>query len=248
VDAICRVLFPPESGFRPLFQLCWDDVQVETNGLSSYTKPLTTLIARFAQLQLHLLFLVDNRKENGLHFPSQLVIAPDYLPRPWEWNGDRDRDLYLMDDAMQSIHDCVQSMQHREAELAVGGAVTVSVHQSFSLSSRLAGDNLGVSLGRGSLLLDSADDSMREEEDEEEDGSDMGLDDADGEVDDVEGEEEQGEQCGEQPAQDEQDESYEDDSSDMDDDQQAATADLYMIDVQQLRRPAQRRQQQKSAA
>ena len=76
VDAICRVLFPHDSLYRPLFQLCWDDVQVETNGLSSYTKPLTTLISRFAHLSLPTLFLVDNRKENGLHFPSQLVIAP----------------------------------------------------------------------------------------------------------------------------------------------------------------------------
>ena len=243
VDAICRVLFPPESGFRPLFQLCWDDVQVETNGLSSYTKPLTTLIARYAQLQLHTLFLVDNRKENGLHFPSQLVIAPDYLPRPWEWNGDRDRDLFLMDDAMLSIHGCVQSMKHREAELTAGGAVALSVHQSFSLSSRLAGDDIGVSLGGGHLLLDSGDDSMREEEDEDEDGSEMGLDDAAGEVDDVEGEDERGEL----PAE-EQDEPDADDSSDMDDDQQQPATDLYMIDVQQQRRPAQRRQQQKSAA
>jgi len=114
VDAICRVLFPADSHLRPMFQLCWDDVQVETNGLSSYTKPLTTLISRYTQLSLPTLFLVDNRKENGLHFPSQLVIAPDYLPRPWEWNGDRDRDAYLLLDAMNGIADCVEFMKARE--------------------------------------------------------------------------------------------------------------------------------------
>ena len=114
VDAICRVLFPSTSSFRPLFQLCWDDVQVETNGLSSYTKPLTTLIARFSQLSLHSLFLVDNRKENGLHFPTQLVIAPDYLPRPWEWNGEKDKDQYLLTDAMHSIGDCVEAMKGQQ--------------------------------------------------------------------------------------------------------------------------------------
>ena len=120
VDAICRVLFPTDSHLRPLFQLCWDDVQVETNGLSSYTKPLTTLISRFTQLSLPTLFLVDNRKENGLHFPSQLVIAPDYLPRPWEWNGDRDRDSYLLLDAMNGIADCVAFMKRREMSRLVG--------------------------------------------------------------------------------------------------------------------------------
>ena len=114
VDAICRVLFPSSSACRPLFQLCWDDVQVETNGLSSYTKPLTTLLSRFAQLSLHSLFLVDNRKENGLHFPTQLVIAPDYLPRPWEWNGEKDKDVYLHADAMHGIEECVEAMKGQQ--------------------------------------------------------------------------------------------------------------------------------------
>jgi hypothetical protein len=123
VDAICRVLFPSSSPDHPLFQLCWDDVQVETNGLSSYTKPLTTLTQRYQELSLSTLFLVDNRKENGLHFPSQLVIAPDYLPRPWEWNGQHDKDSYLQYDAMAGIQERVEQMQieWRNREMYGGG-------------------------------------------------------------------------------------------------------------------------------
>ena len=115
VDAICRVLFPADSTFPPAVPTLLgrraggDERPVLLHQAAHYTHlPLLPIVST------HTLFLVDNRKENGLHFPSQLVIAPDYLPRPWEWNGDRDRDEYLHLDCMASIADCVECMRERE--------------------------------------------------------------------------------------------------------------------------------------
>ena len=110
VDAICRVLFPPTSKHRPMFQLCWDDVQADYQ--HSYTKPLTLLTQRFPALQLHQLILVDNRRENGVHFPTQFVLATDYLPKPWDWhNAQADADDWLSAVAVQSIHTRVKDVR-----------------------------------------------------------------------------------------------------------------------------------------
>jgi len=112
VESICKVLFPQEFvSYKQIFEMCWEDVQVEpaNNGGITYTKPLTTITNRLAQLSLNHLILIDNRPENACYFPNQLVHVPDYYPDPFV--SLEDHDSYLLSDAMAEIDSVVHKME-----------------------------------------------------------------------------------------------------------------------------------------
>jgi len=111
VESICKVLFPQEFvSYKPLFEMCWEDVQVEqaNNGGITYTKPLTTITNRLTEVSLNHLILIDNRPENACYFPNQLVHVPDYYPDPF--TSLEDNDQYLLSDALAEIDSVVHKM------------------------------------------------------------------------------------------------------------------------------------------
>jgi hypothetical protein len=136
VDAICRVLFPSNGPLKPLFQFCWDDVQIDRTSTFAYTKPLTTISHRFPTYDLSKIFLVDNRQENGIYFPNQLVVAPDYLPRPWEWSSDVELDSWLETEALLHCQRIVEQIQHDHAHKK-------HKHNSLSMDHSLSDDDEG---------------------------------------------------------------------------------------------------------
>jgi hypothetical protein len=128
VEAICRVLFPAEGKLKPLFQLCWDDVQIDIPSTYSYTKPLTTISKFFPQYELPYIFLIDNRKDNGFYFPSQLVVAPDYLPHPWDPTDKSENDCWLDEEAMQDCERIVHQMPFDQTHKKRKGSILPMDH------------------------------------------------------------------------------------------------------------------------
>jgi len=79
VKNMCKFLFPEEA-IQPIIQLSWEDCTVDL--MHVYSKPLHTPSQRLNQ-PIDNLILVDNRKENGHHFPDHFVSVKDWCP---EWN------------------------------------------------------------------------------------------------------------------------------------------------------------------
>jgi hypothetical protein len=117
VDNMCRLLFPKGTP-QPIFSLCWDDCHLEQTPHTAhyvYTKPMHCLTSKFPDLSLSHLILIDNRKENGFHYPNQIVHCPDFFELPW-LNALKSKSEVVVDNYLQAhcfnqIQNTIQTMQ-----------------------------------------------------------------------------------------------------------------------------------------
>jgi hypothetical protein len=105
VNRISQLLFT-EIGRCPLMALSRQYCVPDERFL--YTKPLSVMRSLFPHVNLHSFVLVDNRAENGAHFPHQLIHVPDFFPMPWlcnrELNQESDNDTTLLHYCLPRIH------------------------------------------------------------------------------------------------------------------------------------------------
>lgn len=110
---VCDLLFPHNTT-QPVFCMNWTDCQQEKTSWQYcqcvYTKPLNVIARKFPQLQYSTAILVDNRMENGIRYPNQLVVAPEFKERPWI-TGAVSKDQYLQEQCLQQIDCCIEVLQ-----------------------------------------------------------------------------------------------------------------------------------------
>lgn len=107
VEAVCNLIFG-ELKHRPLMVLCRNHCCIEspTSAYASlvYTKPLSMLKSHLSIMPIESCLLVDNRKENGVYFPNQLLHVKDFSPNPWENNNTGLEDRSLLEEYLPQIH------------------------------------------------------------------------------------------------------------------------------------------------
>lgn len=107
VNAVCNLIFG-ELKHTPLMVLCRNHCSIESPSSPYasllYTKPLSMLKLHLPIMPIEYCLLVDNRKENGVYFPNQLVHVKDFNPTPWATSNCGLEDRSLLEEYLPQIH------------------------------------------------------------------------------------------------------------------------------------------------